>query len=101
MGWVAPVKSEAGKGPAAPPLRPSSTAALGFASSSVISPVAIFATMTAAPITSAGRFSPLVLLALVHSLVRSSWHAAGVTTGMPPEEPSQPLSHPRPVKGRR
>jgi hypothetical protein len=46
-----------------PPLRPSATSAgslpssLGLASS--LSPVAILATMMAAPITSAGRFSPL------------------------------------------
>ena len=48
---------------ARPPFFPSATAAGSFPSSSValdssISPVAIFATMTAAPITSPGRFWP-------------------------------------------
>src|SRR5437016_5978872 len=47
---------------ALPPIRPSATAA-AFLPSSVVrsstSPVAILPTMTALPITSAGRFSPL------------------------------------------
>jgi hypothetical protein len=44
-----------------PPLRPSSAAADFNGSGSIssgISPVAIFMTLTAVPITSAGRFSP-------------------------------------------
>src|SRR5713101_4640503 len=47
---------------ALPPMRPSATAAAFLPSSVVrssISPVAILPIMTAAPITSAGRFSPL------------------------------------------
>src|SRR3954471_17262286 len=47
---------------ALPPMRPSATAAAFLPSSVVrssISPVAILSIMTAAPITAAGRFSPL------------------------------------------
>src|SRR6476660_10030087 len=47
---------------ALPPMRPSATAAAFLPSSvvmSAISPVAILAIMTALPIASAGRFSPL------------------------------------------
>jgi hypothetical protein len=43
---------------ACPPFFPNSAAALGFGAVSVISPVAIFAAMMAAPITSGGLFSP-------------------------------------------
>ena len=54
---------------ARPPFRPSSTAALFLPSSvnsSSISPVAILATMTAAPTASAGRFSPFGPLGMVN-----------------------------------
>jgi hypothetical protein len=43
--------------------------------SSVISLVAIFATMTVAPMTSAGRFSPLGPLGIYYS-DRATWHYA-------------------------
>lgn len=64
-----------------PPLLPSSAAAdLGAALVSIISPVAIRPTMIAAPITSAGRRSPLGPLGIVgtQELIDLVYHAADV-----------------------